>query len=112
MPLAGKERALELASGNMKDNETVVLAAVGKNVRVLRFASENMKNNVTVVLAAVGVLKMQPCPSIVTCVRSLQGDMKNGRAESKMQPCPSMVQCVRSLECDMKKSRSQGGGDN
>ena len=38
----------------MKDNETVVLAAVGKNVRVLRFASGNMKNNVTVVLAAVG----------------------------------------------------------
>ena len=37
----------------MKDNETVVLAAVGKNVRVLRFASEDMENNVTIVLAAV-----------------------------------------------------------
>ena len=54
MPLAGKERALEFASGNMKDNVTVVLAAVGKNGCTLQFVSENMKDNERVVLAAVG----------------------------------------------------------
>ena len=45
--------SLQLASEKMKDYETVVLVAAGKNGRVLEFASENMKDNETVVLVAI-----------------------------------------------------------
>ena len=47
---------------------------------------------------------MPPWSSIVTCVRSLEGDMKNKLAESKMPPGRSIVICVSLQEGDMKNT--------